>query len=168
MDKNDQIVIQAYNSKKMKAKTALQKHSLGKGKIAKTIDGILIGAAAIFETIRELPGFEYLKSMSIGNLTTKFNNWLASITAQTPDLSGLTPEEIFALGQQTQLNGANTVANTWGLGFSAILEFILQHPTVAVIGVAALTGILAIPFKALINKLRDNKQEKIESEGKVL
>ena len=47
-----------------------------------------------------------------------------------------------------------------GLVFSAILEFIIQHPTVTVMGIAALTGILAIPFKALANKIREKKLEK--------
>ena len=165
---NEPLYVQSYNKHKMKAKTSLQKVSLGKGKIAKTLDTILIGAAAIFETIRELPGFEYLKTMSISNLTTKFNNWIASLTNQMPDLTGLTPEQIYQLGQQNQLAGSNQVANTWGLLFSAVLEFVVQHPTVAVIGIAALTGVLAIPFKVLINKIRSNKQEKLEEKGKAL
>jgi len=154
------IKVISYNKNKAMATEKLSKHSLGKGKIAKTVDKILIGAAAIFETIRELPGFEYLKSISIGNLTTKFNNWIAPIMSTKPNLEGLTAEEIFALGQQTQAAGINAAANSVGLVFSAILEFIIQHPTVTVMGIAALTGILAIPFKALANKIREKKLEK--------
>ena len=170
LDENDSVIVQLYNEKKANTQMALQKHSLGKGKVARTIDAILIGATAIFETIRELPGFEYLKTMSISNLTTKFNNWLASITSKTPDLTGLTAEEIFELGKQIQLQGSNSMANSWGMLFSAVLEFVLQHPTVAMIGVTTLIGVLSIPFKALINKIRENREAKeiIDVEEKVL
>ena len=49
----------------------LQKKNLGKGKILLKIQTILIGAAAVFEGLRELPGFEYLKAMTTGNLLKK-------------------------------------------------------------------------------------------------
>ena len=159
-----QIIIQKYNQQKLKAQAKLQKYSLGKGKIAKVFDTLLVGGAAVLEVIRELPGFEYLKAMTTGNLTTKFNNWLASIFTKMPDLTGMTPEQIFHAGQQAQLDGANQMANSWGLLFSSILEFVVQHPTVAAVGVAALTGVLLIPFKALIKKLKANKVKKIEAE----
>ena len=154
------ITVAKYNENKAQATKKLSKVSLGKGKIARTIDKILIGAAAIFETVRELPGFEYLKTMSISNLTTKFNNWIAPILATKPNLEGLTAQEAFELGQLAQSEGVIASANSFGLAFSAILEFIVQHPTVTIMGVAALTGILAIPFKLLINKIRTNKEKK--------
>jgi hypothetical protein len=159
-----EIILQKYNQKKLKAQAKLQKYSLGKGKIAKVFDSILIGGAAVLEVIRELPGFEYLKSMSIGNLTTKFNTWLATIFTKTPDLTGMTPEQIWEAAQQAQANGTNQMANSWGLIFSSILEFVVQHPTVAAVGVAALTGVLLIPFKALVKKLKAKKVKKLAEE----
>lgn len=157
-----QVIIQKYNKEKFKVQSKLQKYSLGKGKIAKVFDSLLVGGAAVLEVIRELPGFEYLKAMTTGNLTTKFNNWLAQFFVQTPDFTGMTPEQIFQAGQQAQLNGANQMADSWGLLFSSILEFVVQHPTVAAVGVAALTGVLLIPFKALVKKLRENRLKRIE------
>jgi len=154
------ITVAKYNENKAMATKKLSKVSLGKGKIARTIDKILIGAAAIFETIRELPGFEYLKTISIANLTTKFNNWLAPIMSARPNLEGISLEEAFELGRQAQQAGTVASANSFGLVFSAILEFIVQHPTVTVMGIAALTGILAVPFKLIINKIRTNKEKK--------
>ena len=157
-----QVIIQKYNKEKFKVQSKLQKYSLGKGKIAKVFDSLLVGGAAVLEVLRELPGFEYLKAMTTGNLTTKFNNWLAQLFVQTPDFTGMTPEQIFQAGQQAQLNGANQMADSWGLLFSSILEFVVQHPTVAAVGVAALTGVLLIPFKALVKKLRENRLKRIE------
>ena len=153
--------ILAYNEKKAQAASKLQKHSLGKGKILKTIDKIAISACAVLEVVRELPGFEYLKAISIGNLTTKFNTWIATITTHTPNLEGLTAEQIYELGQKAALDATVSSANSIGLVFSAILEFVLNHPTVTVMGIATLTTILMVPFKALINKIRGNKELRV-------
>ena len=112
--------------------------------------------------MRELPGFEYLKTMTTGNLVTKFNNWVASISAVKPNLTGLSPEEIFELGKDSALAASNASANGLGLVFSAILEFVVQHPTVTVLGITALFGILSIPFKFMINKLAQHGIKKHE------
>ena len=93
MGKN--IIVNKVNEDKIKEGTSkLQAINYGKGKILLTVEKVLVGATAIFEAIRELPGFEYLKAMTTGNLVTKFNNWVASISAVKPNLTGLTPEEI--------------------------------------------------------------------------
>ena len=141
----------------------LQKKNLGKGKILLKIQTILRGAAAVFEGLRELPGFEYLKAMTTGNLVTRFNTWIASIMTKAPDLTNLTAEEAFKLGQQAQAAGTIESANSLGLVFSAILEFIVQHPTVTVIGVVGFFGLLSIPFKALFHKLTKHEEQKLAS-----
>ncbi len=158
-----QIIIQNYNKEKLKIQNKLQKYTLGKGKIAKTIDGLLVGGAALLEIIRGLPGFEYLNAATVGNLTTKFNAWLASILTKTPDLTGLTPEQIFELGKHAQQAGTDQMANSWGLLFSSVVEFVLQHPSATAVGIAAVAGVLAVPFKALIKKLKEHKLDKIDS-----
>ena len=161
MGKN--IIVNKVNEDKIKeGPSKLQAINYGKGKILLTVEKVLVGATAIFEAIRELPGFEYLKAMTTGNLVTKFNNWVASISAVKPNLTGLTPEEIFELGKDSALAASNASANGIGLVFSAILEFVLQHPTVTVLGITALFGILSIPFKYLINKLAQNGMKKHE------
>ncbi len=163
--KKENYTVLAYNQKKAEAAKKLKKHSLGKGKIWQTIDKIAISACAVLEVIRELPGFDYLKSATIGNITTKFNLWLSQIFAETPDLTGLTPQQIYNLASQNAIEGAEKMANSWGLIFSAVLEFVLTHPTVTVIGVVTLTSILVVPFKFLINKIKQvihGKDVKIE------
>ena len=164
----EKFTVLAYNEKKAEAATKLQKHSLGKGKIWKAIDKIAISACAVLEVIRELPGFEYLKSATIGNITTKFNLWLSQILSKTRDLTGLTPEQIYNLGSQNAIEGAEKIANSWGLIFSAVLEFVLTHPTVTVIGVVTLTSILVVPFKALIRKLKELGKGKTDTRNEVL
>lgn len=158
--KEKNVVLHTVNEEALKKPSKLKKISYGKGKILLKIDGILTAGAAILEIIREIPGFEYLKTMTTGNLVTKFNVWIAKITAEVPDLTGLSAEQIYALGQQAQAEATISSANSWGLLFSAILEFIIEHPTVAVIGISTITCVLSIPFKLLINKLRQIKFEK--------
>ena len=161
MDKN--IIVNKVNEDKIKeGPSKLKAINYGKGKVLLTIDKVLVAGAAIFEAIRELPGFEYLKAMTTGNLVTKFNNWIASISAVKPNLTGLTPEEIFELGKDSALAASNAAANGIGLVFSAVLEFIVQHPTVSVLGITALFGILSIPFKFMINKMAQHGMKKHE------
>ncbi len=161
MDKN--VIVNKVNEDKIKEEPSkLKAMNYGKGKILLTVDKVLVGAAAIFEAMRELPGFEYLKTMTTGNLVTKFNNWIASISAVKPNLEGLTPEQIFELGKDSALAASNASANGLGLVFSAILEFVLQHPTVTVLGITALFGILSIPFKFMINKMAQHGMKKHE------
>lgn len=146
------VTLTCINNDKI-SKTKMSNKNLGKGKIALTIDKILIGASAIFETIREMPGFEYLKTVSISNLTTKFNLWLAQMfPAPVPNLEGLKPEEIYALAQANQANQVNNFANTLGIIFSFTLEFIISHPTVVIVGLTSLTSLLIIPCKMLVKK----------------
>lgn len=167
MGKN--IIVNKVNEDKIKeGPSKLKAINYGKGKILLTIDKVLVGVAAIFEAMRELPGFEYLKTMTTGNLVTKFNNWIASISVVKPNLTGLTPEEIFELGKDSALSASNASANGLGLVFSAILEFIVQHPTVTVLGITALFGILSLPFKFMINKMAQHGLKKtIENNSKV-
>ena len=154
------IVINSINSEKI-ANTKLSNENLGKGKLVKTIDKILIGAATVFETLRELPGFEYLKSISIANLTTKFNVWLTTVFPQEiPNLEGLTAEEIYELGKSVKMEEVNDIANTLGILFSAVLEFVISHPTVAVIGVTTITSALFFPFSVMIDKINEMKEKK--------
>lgn len=161
MGKN--IVVNKVNEEKIKeGPSKVKAMNYGKGKILLTVDKLLVGAAAIFEAMRELPGFEYLKTMTTSNLTSKFNNWVASISVVKPNLTGLTPEEIFELGKDSALAASNASANGLGLVFSAILEFVVQHPTVTVLGITALIGILSIPFKFMINKLAQHGIKKHE------
>lgn len=155
------IVINSINTEKI-ANTKIANKNLGKGKLVKTIDKILIGAATVFETLRELPGFEYLKSISIANLTTKFNLWLAEIfPKEIPNLEGLTAEEIYELGKSIKTEEVSEIANTLGILFSAVLEFIISHPTVAVIGLTTLTSALLIPFTIMINKINEMKEKNV-------
>jgi len=132
------------------SKVVESKH--GKGKIALTIDAICTGVVAIFEILREMPGFEYIKTMTTGNLITKFNNWIASITTVKPNLEGLTPEEIFELGKDAALAASNASANSWGLVFSAVLEFIIQHPTATIAGVSLIVALFSWGIKSIVNK----------------
>ena len=156
------IVSKVNEDKIIEGPSKVVKSKHGKGKIALTIDAICTGVVAIFEILREMPGFEYIKTMTTGNLITKFNNWIASITTVKPNLEGLTPEEIFELGKDSALAASNAAANGIGLVFSAVLEFIVQHPTVSVLGITALFGILSLPFKFLINKLAEHGMKKHE------
>lgn len=152
------IVINRINEEKI-TKTSLSSKNLGKGRVLKTIDKLLLGVASVFEVLREIPGFEYLKTISISNLTTKFNIWLSRVfPADVPDFNSLTPLEAYELGKQISEERVSEMANTLGLLFSAVLEFILSHPTVTVLGVTALTSTLIIPFKVMIRKLQGEKE----------
>ena len=75
--------INTINENGLKKGGKVVKENIGKGRILLTIDKLSVAAAACFEFLRELPGFEYLKSIGVGNLTTKFNTWISSITTTT-------------------------------------------------------------------------------------
>ncbi len=157
------VIVNRINEDKSKegpSEVKVSKH--GKGKILLTIDKVLIGVATVFEVLREVPGFEYLKAMTTGNLVTKFNNWIASISAVRPNLQGLTPEEIFELGKDTALAASNASANGLGLVFSAVLEFILTHPTATVLGISGIIYGLAKAFKFMVRKLGEHEVKKHE------
>jgi len=160
MEQNEIVINEVNDELIQKGPSKLKKNKFGKGKILTTIDKVLVGAAAVFEGLRELPGFEYLKTMTTSNIVTKFNTWIASITANTPDLTGLTATQAYELGMQAQAAGTVASANSIGLVFAAVLEFIVQHPTVTVLGVTAFIGILSIPFKMLVRKIREKKEQK--------
>ena len=158
-----EIIVHKVNEELIKeGPSEIKPAKYGKGKILLTIDKVLVGVAAVFEALREVPGFEYLKAMTTGNLVTKFNNWIASISVVKPDLTGLTPEEIFELGKDSALAASNASANGLGLVFSGILEFVLTHPTVTVLGVSAVIWSLTKGFKKLINKLTEHGIKKHE------
>ena len=161
MQEKQDIVLTSINKDKIK-NTTLAKKTLGKGKIALTIDKLLIGASAMFEALREFPGFEYLKTISISNLTTKFNLWAAQkFPAPTPDFTGLSNEEIFKLGQQVSSEQVSKMADTLGIIFAATLEFTISHPTVCIVGLTAITSVLIVPFKAMTHKIQNTKVGKI-------
>lgn len=152
--------INAINENGLKKGGKVVKENIGKGRILLTIDKLSVAAAACFEFLRELPGFEYLKSIGVGNLTTKFNTWISSITTTTPDLTGLTPEQIFELGKTMGLENTNESANFYGLIFSSILEFVVQHPTVAVLAVVSTTTLVAKLVGIIKSKLNKESPSK--------
>ena len=110
------IVSKVNEDKIIEGPSKVVKSKHGKGKIALTIDAICTGVVAIFEILREMPGFEYIKTMTTGNLITKFNNWIASLV------------------------------------FSAVLEFIIQHPTATIAGVSLIVALFSWGIKSIVNK----------------
>ena len=150
---DNNIQVNSVNLEKLKTgniSSNISKKNLGKGKVLLAIDKVLIGAAAIFEFLRTLPGFGYLKAIEIGRLTTWFNTTIGKMTAEDPN------------SVESVLKAIDATKDGIGMVFSSILEFVLQHPTVTVLGVTTCVGLLAIPFKLLIRKLRENKLEKEE------
>lgn len=149
------------NTKLMSNNTIITKNNFGTGRVMLTINGILNGFAALVEGIRETPYYEYLKSMGIGNITTKFNTWVASLSNSTSDFTGLSQKEIFELGKQAAIAETNESANSLGLSFASVLEFFIQHPTAVV--VTATTSItLGAMFINYIKEKRKNNIPKIE------
>ena len=73
-----------------------------------------------------------------------------------------TPEEIFELGKDTALAASNASANGLGLVFSAVLEFILTHPTATVLGISGIIYGLAKAFKFMVRKLGEHEVKKHE------
>ena len=155
------IVINRINEEKI-GKTKLTNQNLGKGKILKTIDKLLLTVASVFEVLREIPGFEYLKTISIANLTTKFNIYLSDLfPKEIPDFNELTPLEAYELWKKLSEERVSEMANTLGILFSSVLEFVLSHPTVTVLGITALTSTLIIPFKFMIQKINEHVGKEI-------
>ena len=145
------VVVNTVNKDKLSriAKDSkVSKKSLGRGKILLTIDKILASAAAVFEIIRELPGFEYLKAVEIGRLTTWFNTTIGTMTARDPN------------SVPSVLEAIEKARNGIGMIFSVIVEFVIQHPTVTVLGVTTCLTILSFPFKALIRTIKEYREKK--------
>ncbi len=147
----DKVFVSKINTdrlKKIDKGSRLSRRSLGRGKILLTIDKILASAAAIFEIIRELPGFEYLKAIEIGRLTTWFNTRVGLMTAEDPN-------NVYSV-----MEAIDKSKDGIGMLFSAIVEFVIQHPTVTVLGVTTCLTILSLPFKALVRAIREMKEKK--------
>ena len=133
----------------------ISKKNLGKGKASISLGGILIGAATVFERLRELPGFNYLKAVEIGKLTTWFNQKVADL--QTMGINDKTAY------QQALTNASNGI----GRIFSLIVEYTFQHPTEVAVEVVVGATLLSLPFKMLLKKIREVKLNKGELEEKI-
>ena len=139
-------VINTDRLKNVKEDSQVSKTNLGRGKILLTIDKVLASAAAIFEIIREIPGFEYLKAVEIGRLTTWFNVTIGTRMASDPN------------DVNSVLEAIEKSRTGIGMIFSAIVEFVIQHPTVTVLGVTTCLTILAFPFKLLLKKIQEARE----------
>lgn len=167
-DLNDDIKITIVNKKKLKenVKAKLAEKNLGKkGKIRLTIEGILTSVAVVWETLyNTMPLFSEWVATKKSILDTKFFAWLAEILNNqqaTPNFEGLSPEAIYRMGQQSgSENVVDASSSVIGQIFSAVLQFIIENPTICVLGGTAIATILTKPFLLLIKKIKKTLSQK--------
>ena len=162
-DVQSDVQISVINKKKLRAaKSKLTDRNLGKkGKIKLSIKSIMVGAAAIWEWAYEtLPAFSEIVAGKIAGIQTGFYNFVAQNFPQSsPDLTKLSPEDIYKLGLTNGGNAVVDVANSpLGEIFAAVLQFIVENPTITTLGICALGGILAFPAKKLIEIIGKRKE----------
>ena len=131
------------NKDKISKTEELKDKLWGKGKVRQTIEKVLLTVTSIMEVLKGAGIWNYAENIAIGNLTTKFNTWVATLKAGNVALTGLEWQAL-----------TNSVADTFGVIFSTVLTFVIEHPAVTVLGVSALVTILLVPFKALRKKLK--------------
>lgn len=141
------------NNDKISKTEELKDKLWGKGKVRQTVERVLLAVTSVMEVLKGTGIWNYAENITIGNLTTKFNAWVATLKAGNASLTGSEWQTLI-----------NSVANTFGIIFSTVLTFVIEHPAVTVLGVSALFTTLLVPFKALIRKLKGQKQKQATPE----
>lgn len=169
-DVQSDVQISVINKKKLReaAKSKLTDKNLGKkGKIKLSIKSIMVGAAAIWEWAYEtLPAFSEIVAGKVAGIQASFYNFIAqTFPPSTPNLAGLSIEDVYKLGLSNGGDAVVDVANSpLGEIFAAVLQFIIENPTITILGACALGGVLAYPAKKLAEVIRSKKNNKNSSE----
>ena len=76
------------NKDKISKTEELKDKLWGKGKVRQTIEKVLLTVTSIMEVLKGAGIWNYAENIAIGNLTTKFNAWVATLKAGNASLTG--------------------------------------------------------------------------------
>ncbi len=163
------IEISAFNKQGIidNVEAKLSKNHLGKGKVALTLRAIILGCASVWEVLyAKVPLFSSWVAAKKSIIDTYFFDFLSRVTksfSDNPNLEGLTPKQIYELGVKEGNKGiVNASISPVGQIFSAILQFVIEHPTVTILSGITLVSILGKAFQFLIDKIKNIRDKKIE------